>query len=175
MSERLRIGVSACLLGENVRYDGGHKLEPVITGILGELFGLVAICPETGCGLSVPREPMRLEGNPAAPNLVVISTAQDLTHIMEHYCREETARLAKLGLSGFIFKARSPSCGLSRVEVFEGGKPGAIGRGLFAAAMAARFPMMPMEEEEQLRLPEARESFIRRLLDYGRKGGRTGR
>ncbi|WP_243369731.1 DUF523 domain-containing protein [Geotalea sp. SG265] len=133
------------------------------------IFTLVGVCPETGCGLPIPRPAMRLEGNPAAPRLVVISTGEDVSASMEAFCRVEVQRLAGLDLSGFIFKARSPSCGLCRVEVFNGGVPAATGRGLFAAAMVDHFPLMPMAEEEGVRLPEVRESFIRHVLDYHRR------
>lgn len=163
-----KIGVSSCLLGEKVRYDGGHKLEPFITDTLGRSFTLVGVCPETGCGLPIPRDAMRLEGDPVAPSLVVIRTGQDLTAPMQDFCRKEISRLAGLALSGFIFKARSPSCGLCRVEVFNEGVSAATGRGLFAEAMVRQFPLMPMEEEETLRLEAVRESFIQRVLDYRR-------
>ncbi|GAB7028101.1 2-thiouracil desulfurase family protein [Geotalea toluenoxydans] len=163
---KLKIGVSACLLGEKVRYNGGHKLDPAITGILGRLFTLVGVCPETGCGLPTPRDAMRLEGNPAEPNLMVIRTRQNLTVPMQHFCRMEVIRLTGLALSGFIFKARSPSCGLCRVEVFNEGVSAATGRGLFAEAMVRQFPLMPMEEEETLHLTAVREFFIQRVLDY---------
>ncbi len=97
---------------------------------------------------------------------MVIRTRQNLTVPMQHFCRMEVIRLTGLALSGFIFKARSPSCGLCRVEVFNEGVSAATGRGLFAEAMVRQFPLMPMEEEETLHLTAVREFFIQRVLDY---------
>ena len=140
----VRIGVSACLLGQRVRFDGGHKHTPFITDTLGKLFTLVGVCPEVGCGLSTPREAMRLEGDPAAPRLVVISTGEDLTEQMLAYCREKVVELEKEDLCGFIFKKNSPSSGLSNVTVYDGGIPAGFGRGLFADAVVQRFPLLPV-------------------------------
>lgn len=166
MSGEIRIGVSSCLLGQRVRYDGGHKHDRHLTGILGRIFALVPVCPEVGCGLPVPREPMRLEGDPAEPRLVTIESRLDLTGRMRDYCRRTMAGLEREELSGFIFKSRSPSCGLCGVEVYRGDQPAGSGRGLFAAAVTAHFPLLPVEEEGRLCNGELRDGFVARVFAY---------
>lgn len=168
MADEIRIGVSACLLGERVRYDGGHKLDRYITDILGSFFTLVPVCPEVGCGLSVPREAMRLEGDPAHPSLITIESRIDHTERMRAWCRRTVMELEKEGLSGFILKSRSPSCGLFGVEVFTEGETGR-GRGLFAAAVAEHFPLLPVEEEGRLADAALRERFIERVFACRRR------
>lgn len=162
MAREIRIGVSSCLLGEKVRYDGGDKRDRYVTGVLGRSFTLVPVCPEVGCGLPVPREAMRLEGDPAAPRLVTIASRIDHTERMLAWCRTKMAELERQGLSGFILKSRSPSCGLSGVEVFAEGGTGP-GRGLFAAALTGHFPHLPVEEEGGLADPAIRGRFIGRV------------
>jgi uncharacterized protein YbgA (DUF1722 family)/uncharacterized protein YbbK (DUF523 family) len=163
------LGVSSCLAGEAVRYDGGHKLDRFVTDQLGRWFRLVPVCPETGCGLPVPREPMRLEGDPASPRLVTVRTRIDLTDRMDAWCAEEVSRLEQEDLCGFIFKKGSPSSGLYRVKVYgRPGEPPRSGRGLFAAAVARRFPRLPLEEEGRLLDPAIRENFIERVFTYRR-------
>jgi uncharacterized protein YbbK (DUF523 family) len=169
VTEEIRIGVSSCLLGEQVRYDGGQKHDACITGILGGFFTFVPVCPEVGCGLTVPREAMRLEGDPARPRLVVRESRLDLTGRMLDYCRSRVLELEREGLCGFIFKKRSPSCGLHRVTVYDDrGIPAGNGRGLFAAAVTERFPLLPVEEEEGFRDPALRENFIERVFAFRR-------
>ena len=159
------LGVSSCLLGEQVRYDGGHKHDRYITDQLGRWFRLVPVCPEVGCGLPVPREAMRLEGDPATPRLVTVRTRVDLTERMHAYCDEEVRRLEREDLCGFIFKKGSPSSGLYRVKVYgRAGTPPRSGRGLFAAAVARHFPRLPLEEEGRLCDPDIRENFIERVI-----------
>lgn len=163
------LGVSSCLLGESVRYDGGHKHDRYITDLLGRWFRLVPVCPEVGCGLPVPREAMHLAGDPEAPRLVTVRTGQDLTERMQAYCDAETERLAGEELCGFVFKKGSPSSGLYRVKVYgRPGEPPRSGRGLFAAAVARRFPRLPLEEEGRLHDPVIRENFIERVFTYRR-------
>lgn len=163
MTGKIKIGVSSCLLGERVRYDGGHKHDRCITDDLGRFLTLVPVCPEVGCGLPVPREAMRLEGEPAHPRLVAIESRLDLTERMLDYCRGKVKELAGEELAGFILKSRSPSCGLFGVEVFSGGGTRS-GRGLFAAALAEYFPHLPIEEEGRLCNREIRENFIERVF-----------
>lgn len=162
MARQIRIGVSACLLGEKVRYDGGDKRNPYIADILDRVFTLVPVCPEVGCGLPVPREAMRLEGEPAQPRLVTIEGHLDLTERMLAWCRLKVKELEGEALSGFILKSRSPSCGLFRVAVIspEGMENG---RGLFAAALTEHFPHLPVEEEGRLGDMRLRENFIERV------------
>ena len=168
MTAPITIGVSSCLLGEPVRYDGGHKHDRYITDTLGRYFRFVPVCPEVGCGLPTPRESMRLEGDPANPRLVTGKSRVDLTDRMRGYCDAEVRELEKEDLCGFIFKKDSPSSGLFRVKVYNRGAAARSGRGLFAAAVARHFPLLPMEEEGRLNDPALRENFIVRVFSYRR-------
>jgi len=170
MPESAKIGVSACLLGEKVRYDGGHKHDSYITGTLGKLFTFVAVCPEVECGMTTPREPMRLEGDPDAPRLLTRESRIDKTGQMSSYCREKVQELEKADLCGFIFKKGSPSSGLFEVKIHDAqGNWTGSGSGLFANAVAKRFPQLPMVEDEQLYDPDFRENFIERVFSYHRE------
>ncbi|RQW77903.1 MAG: DUF523 domain-containing protein [Geobacter sp.] len=164
MENLLKIGVSACLLGEKVRYDGGDKLDRFISGTLGRSFDFVPVCPEVGCGLSVPREAMRLEGDPLHPRLVTIASRLDLTERMLAWCRESVVELEREELCGFILKEGSPSSGCFRVKVYNHGVAEECGRGLFAAAVAGHFPHLPVEEEGRLSEPHVREYFFERVI-----------
>ncbi|MCM0084317.1 DUF523 and DUF1722 domain-containing protein [Geomonas sp. Red32] len=171
MSASIKIGVSSCLLGEKVRYDGGHKLDHYVTDTLGRFFTFVPVCPEVECGMPVPRESMRLEENPADPGhprLVTNKTRIDKTAQMLSFCEKKVRELEGEDLCGFIFKKNSPSSGLHRVKVYREGMPSLAGRGLFAAAVAGHFPLLPVEEEGRLNDPELRENFIERVFAYRR-------
>lgn len=168
MIEPIKIGVSACLLGEHVRYDSGHKHDRYITDTLGVYFTFVPVCPEVGCGLPTPREAMRLEGDPAAPRLMTRQTRIDKTEQMLAYCEAKIKELEDENLCGFIFKKDSPSSGLFRVKVYNNGQAMKVGSGLFAAAMVRRFPVLPMEEEGRLNDAPLRENFIERVFSYRR-------
>ncbi len=166
MSSSIAVGVSSCLLGEQVRYDGGHKHDHYITDTLGLFFRFVPVCPEVGCGLPIPREAMRLEGDPTAPRLVTNRTGVDLTDRMDEYCRRRVRELEKEDLCGFIFKKGSPSSGLFRVKVYNKGIPVKSGRGLFAEAFVRHFPLVPVEEEGRLYDMNIRENFIERIFAF---------
>ena len=168
MTSPIKIGVSACLLGEHVRYDGGHKHDRYITDTLGMYFSFVPVCPEVGCGLPIPREAMRLEGDPLAPRLMTRQTRIDKTEQMLSYCHAKVLAMEKEDMCGFIFKKNSPSSGLFRVKVYNNGQAVKNGRGLFAAAMVSNFPLLPMEEEGRLNDPDIRENFIERVFSYHR-------
>ncbi len=168
MTVPIVIGVSACLLGEHVRYDGGHKHDRYITDTLGAYFTFVPVCPEVGCGLPTPREAMRLEGDPAAPRLMTRQSRIDRTEQMLVYCEEKIRELEGRDLCGFIFKKDSPSSGLFRVKVYNNGQAQKSGSGLFAAAVFRRFPLLPMEEEGRLNDSDLRENFIERVFSYRR-------
>lgn len=168
MTSAIKIGVSACLLGDKVRYDGGHQHDHYITDTLGKFFTFLGICPEVGCGLPTPREAMRLEGDPAAPRLVTSQTRRDLTDQMLGYCRAKVAELADEDLSGFIFKKNSPSSGLFRVKLYNNGMPAGKSRGLFADAVVKQFPLLPVEEEGRLYDMAIRENFIERVFAFRR-------
>ncbi|HSO21050.1 MAG TPA: DUF523 domain-containing protein, partial [Desulfosarcina sp.] len=151
MPSVIKIGVSTCLLGENVRYDGGHKHDPYITQTLGRFFAFVPVCPEAECGLGIPREAMRLVGDVDDPRLVTNKSGIDRTDQMKAWIGGRLDQLARENLCGFIFKKGSPSSGLYRVKVYNrGGQPVNSGRGLFAAAFTSRFPRIPVEEEGRL-------------------------
>lgn len=168
--EKIRMGVSACLLGEKVRYDGQHKHDSYITGILSQWLEFVPVCPEFELGLGVPREAMRLEGDPEKPRLMTIKTRRDLTNPMLNWCRKRVAELESENLCGFIFKSKSPSSGMERVKVYPSGNgmPVNKGSGLFANAFMKRFPLFPVEEEGRLHDPALRENFIERVFTLRR-------
>ena len=168
MTKTIKIGVSSCLLGEKVRYDGGHKHDRYITDVLGRFFTFVSVCPEVGCGMTVPREAMRLEGDPADPRLVTNQTRVDMTDQMLAFCRAKVKELEEEDLCGFIFKKDSPSSGLFRVKVYGDGMPSRSGSGLFAAAVVKHFPHLPLEEEGRLNDASIRENFIERVFSYRR-------
>jgi uncharacterized protein YbbK (DUF523 family) len=162
------IGVSSCLMGERVRYDGGHKHDRSITDGLGHFFRFVPVCPEVGCGMPTPREAMRLEGDPAAPRLVTHQSRIDRTDQMLAWCQTRVRALEGEDLCGFILKKGSPSCGLFRVPVYGDQGQTQSGGGLFAAAVVAHFPLLPVEEEGRLSDPSLREEFIERVFGYWR-------
>ncbi|HJH05042.1 DUF523 domain-containing protein [Victivallis vadensis] len=162
---RPRFGISRCLLGECVRYDGRHKLDPYLRDQLGRLVEWVPVCPEVECGLSVPREPIRLVGE----QLETVETRRDLTARMEEFCLRRAEELAELELAGFIFKSKSPSCGLSGVGIFDAaGYRVGEGRGCFAAAWLRRFPGFVVVEAEALREPGARRELERRIEELSK-------
>ncbi len=166
---KIRLGVSSCLLGEEVRYDGGHKHNALVAGMLGEFFEWVGVCPELEMGLGVPRETLRLVGNPEDPSLLTLKSELDHTKGMRRYARRRLQELALDRLRGYILKKDSPSCGLFRVRVyFESGAPSRNGRGLFASALAQRFPLLPLEEEGRLNDMPLRENFIERVYGFHR-------
>jgi len=166
---RIRLGVSACLLGEPVRYDGGHKRDTFLTDVLGPHVDWVPVCPEVELGLGVPRPTLRLAGSPKAPRLLQEASGEDLTARMRAYAVARVSELERLDLDGYVLKRASPSCGLLRVRVYrEHGAPGADGRGLFAAALVEGMPMLPVEEEGRLTDPGLRENFIERVFAMAR-------
>ncbi len=167
--EKIRLGVSACLLGETVRYDGGHRLDPFLAETLGQFVEYVSICPEVECGLPVPREAMYLEGNPASPRLVTTRTKKDMSDRMIRWAQKRVVELEKEDLGGFIFKSHSPSSGMERINVYRDKKmPVKTGVGMFARAFMEHFPLLPVEDEERLRDPRIRENFIERIFTLKR-------
>ena len=163
---KIPIGVSACLLGEQVRFDGGHKHDPYLTETLAPYFEYVPVCPEVGCGLSVPREAMHLEGTPEAVRLVGIRSKTDYTAQMLAYCEKTVQMLRDKDLHGFIFKSKSPSSGLFHVKLYtpDGNPTTQYTSGLFARAFTQAFPMLPCEEEGRLNDAVLRENFIERVF-----------
>lgn len=167
--EKIKLGISACLLGENVRYDGGHKLDRFLTDTLGQFVKYVPVCPEVECGLPIPRESMHLEGDPDSPRLVTIRTKQDLTDRMVRWAISRVVELEKEDLCGFIFKSGSPSSGMERIEVHnKNGIPVKKGVGIFARIFMDHFPLLPAEDEGRLHYPKLRENFIERIFTLKR-------
>jgi uncharacterized protein YbgA (DUF1722 family)/uncharacterized protein YbbK (DUF523 family) len=165
----IRLGISSCLLGQNVRYNGGHKLDRYLHDTLGRFVEWVPVCPEVECGLGVPRESMRLVGDPASPRLVTAKTGVDHTQRMQRWAARRLDGLAAEDLCGFVFKSASPSSGLKAVKVYdEKGSPSRRGVGIFARAFTERFPLLPAEDEGRLNNPALRENFIERVFVYRR-------
>jgi uncharacterized protein YbgA (DUF1722 family)/uncharacterized protein YbbK (DUF523 family) len=163
--EKIRLGISTCLLGENVRYDGGHKLDRFLTETLGQYVEYVPVCPEVECGLPIPREAMHLEGNPDSPRLVTSRTKQDMTERIVKWAEKRVVELEKEEICGFIFKSDSPSSGMERVRVYnEKGMPSKKGVGMFARIFMNHFPLLPVEDEGRLHDPQLRENFIERIF-----------
>ncbi len=163
--EKIKLGISTCLLGENVRYDGGHKLDRFLTDTLGQYVAYVPVCPEVECGLPIPRESMHLEGDPESPRLVTLRTKQDMTERMVNWAKKRVVELEKEGLCGFIFKSDSPSSGMERVKIYnEKGMSVKKGVGMFARIFMEHYPLLPAEEEGRLHDPGLRENFIERIF-----------
>ena len=166
---KIRLGISTCLLGQPVRYDGGHKLDRFLTETLGQYVEYVPVCPEVECGMPVPREPMHLEGSIESPRLVTIKTAIDKTDQMIGWAEKRVLELENEKLMGFVFKSDSPSSGMERVKVYSGKNVATRkGVGLFARLFMQHFPLLPVEEEGRLHDPALRENFIERVFALAR-------
>ena len=179
MDDPIKIGVSSCLLGNNVRYNGGHSRSRFVTDTLGQYVHFVPVCPEVECGLPTPRPTMHLRGDPENPRLVVTKTQEDHTRRMVTWAKKRLDQLATEELCGFIFKKDSPSSGMARVKVFnDKGQPVKKGSGIFAGMFMKRFPLIPVEEDGRLNDAVLRENFIEQIFTYKRwrhnmKTGRT--
>lgn len=159
--EKIRLGVSSCLLGEKVRFDGSHKHDRFLTETLGKYVEYVPVCPEVEMGLPTPRETLRLVGEPGAQRLVFSKSGEDITARMQSWAQKRVAELEKENLSGFVFKSKSPSSGMERVKLYDkNGVPNKQGVGLFAQAFMEHFPLLPVEEDGRLHDPRLRENFI---------------
>jgi uncharacterized protein YbgA (DUF1722 family)/uncharacterized protein YbbK (DUF523 family) len=170
--DRPRIGISACLLGDEVRFDGGHKRDPFLTDVLSPHVEWVRVCPEVEVGMGTPRETLRLVREGEGPvRMVTTRTGVDWTADMVRWSRTRMKQLAAEQLSGYVLKKDSPSCGMERVKVYGGaGMPQRSGRGLFAEALLTQFPNLPVEEEGRLSDPRLRENFIERVFAYWHLG-----
>lgn len=167
--EKIKIGISSCLLGNAVRYDGGHKLDRFLRDTLGQYVEYVPVCPEAECGLGIPREAMRLEGQTDSPRLVTRQTRVDKTDGMVRWAQKRVDELEAENLCGFIFKSDSPSSGMERVKVYdEKGMPAKTGVGIFARIFMEHFPLLPVEEEGRLHDTQLRENFIERIFTLQR-------
>jgi len=168
--EKIRLGISACLLGQQVRYDGGHKRDTFLTGTLAEYVDYVPVCPEVEIGLPTPREALRLVGDSDNPRLITQKTGIDYTERMQDWAAVRLQALEKEELCGFIFKSRSPSSGMERVKVYgkAGGMPAKTGVGVFARAFMEHFPLLPVEEEGRMHDHRLRENFIECIFAFQR-------
>ena len=165
----LRLGISRCLLGEEVRYDGRHNLDNFLTKVLGRYVEWIPVCPEVEAGLGTPREAMRLVGSPQNPRLITIESRIDHTRVLETMTTNRIEELKNFDLSGYVFKKNSPSCGIERVRIYnEHGVPSRKGVGLFARAFIEQFPLIPVEEEGRLCDLTLRDNFIERVFSYRR-------
>jgi uncharacterized protein YbgA (DUF1722 family)/uncharacterized protein YbbK (DUF523 family) len=169
MPEKIRIGISSCLLGNQVRWNAGHKLNRYLVNTLGQFVEYVPVCPEVEAGFGVPRESFRLVGDPDAPRLITFKTKTDHTDRMLKWAHERVSELQKEDLCGFIFKSDSPSSGMIRVKVYNAkGMPEKKGVGLFARAFMNQFPLVPAEDDGRLHDPKIRENFIERIFTLKR-------
>ncbi len=165
IDDEIRIGISACLLGEPVRFDGGHKRDAFLVETLKPFVRFVPVCPEMEIGLGAPRETLRLVRDESGLRLVAPKSGEDLTARMESFARRRAAALRALDLHGFVLKKDSPSCGLERVKVYDRhGVPAKDGQGLFATALLAADPLLAVEEEGRLHDPKLRETFFVRVF-----------
>ena len=162
--EKIRLGISSCLLGAKVRFDGGHKRDRFLTETLGNYVEYVPVCPEVEVGLPTPRDSLRLIGEPESPRLIFPKTGEDITERMTVWAKERVKQLEKEDLCGFVFKAKSPSSGMERVRIYDkNGVPNKTGVGLFAGIFMEHFPLLPVEEEGRLHDPRLRETFIENI------------
>lgn len=167
--QKIRIGISTCLLGENVRFDGGHKRDQYITNTLDAYFQWIPVCPEVEIGMGTPRESLRLVGDPQAPRLLTTKSGKDYTGQMQDYSRQKIEALRGLGLDGYVLKRASPSCGMERVKVYDqNAVPAKSGVGIFARELLDAFLLLPIEEEGRLNDPRIRENFIIRVFCHHR-------
>jgi len=164
----LRLGVSACLLGEKVRHDGGHKRDASLLATLGRVATWVPVCPEMAIGLGTPREPVNLVETRRGVRMIATESRTDHSDAMRRWARAHLDELARLDLHGFVLKSKSPSCGVFGVKLHDarGRVLHADARGLFAHELIERFARMPVEEEERLRDPKIRAAFVRRVRAY---------
>lgn len=167
--EKVRVGISSCLLGEKVRYDGGHKLDRLIRDLLGPFLEFVPVCPEVELGLPTPREALRLVEAEDGPHLVFARSGGDITVAMSVWAQQRVRELEREALCGFIFKSRSPSSGMERVKLYgKGGGPAKTGVGVFARIFMEHFPLIPVEEDGRLHDARLRENFVESLFVFQR-------
>ncbi|MFP6638588.1 MAG: DUF523 domain-containing protein [Nitrospinaceae bacterium] len=185
----IKIGVSSCLLGEPVRYNGGHKANQVVIDLLGDGFEVVPTCPEVAVGMGIPREPVQLVASnvrmvglnpnhnlplgiskfPVVVRMMGVESGRDWTEAMADFNSSKLKELTEQNLSGFIFKCRSPSCAIGGVHLHhEHSEEKSLTSGLFAQAFMKHFPLIPVIDEEQLQEKKLREDFIARVIENRR-------
>lgn len=165
----IRLGVSSCLLGDEVRYDGGHKRNRFVTDLLAQFVEWVPVCPEVEVGMGTPRPALRLVREGDEVRMLEIASGRDHTREMQRYAARRVRALRGLELCGYVLKKNSPSCGMTRVKVYsEKGAPTKDGRGLFAGPLMESHPNLPVEDEGRLNDAQLRENFIERVFAYQR-------
>lgn len=165
MAAEPKLGISACLLGMKVRYDGGHSYDQFIVSTLSGVVNFVPLCPESEAGMGTPREPMRLVGDPEAPRLLTVNSRIDHTGRLFEWAAARVVALEAEGLCGFIFKSGSPTSGMRGVRVYDRqGRPSSEGVGVFARAFMEHFPLLPVIDDTGFHDSEKREKFIERIL-----------
>lgn len=164
--KRIVIGVSSCLLGEKVRFDGGHKRDSYLCDLLANYVDFLPICPEVAIGMGIPRPSVHLVGDPKKPRMVEVkNSSMDYTDAMINFAQETMKTLTSI--SGYILKNKSPSCGLKSIKVYQEQKrPPLFGQGIYAKILTEFYPSLPIEEEGRLNDPYLRENFIERLFIY---------
>jgi uncharacterized protein YbbK (DUF523 family)/uncharacterized protein YbgA (DUF1722 family) len=164
----VRVGVSSCLLGQNVRYDGGNKADAVVQA-LGRLFRWIPVCPEVEAGMGTPREPVRLVDRKGKPRMLGVESGTDWTNAMYGFASGHMQRFVQQNLRGYILKSKSPSCALGELPIYgPDGRPTETGRGLFAQVLVYRMPLLPVEEESYLHDFDRAASFVDEVLGYDR-------
>ena len=167
MKNGKKIGISSCLMGNEVRYDSGHKLDQGLVETLGRHFELVPVCPEVEAGLGIPREPMQLVGKADSPRLMTIETGIDYTALLEEWVQKRVKELESENLCGFVFKSRSPSCAITDHEILDEKTSQTHNvSGIFARIFTEHFPNCPVEDEVRLSDPAALEKFIQRVFEF---------
>jgi uncharacterized protein YbbK (DUF523 family) len=165
----LRIAISACLFGERVRYDGGHRRDDALLDAWRGIVEWVPVCPEAECGMGTPREPVRLVRTGSRIRMLGVDSRNEVTQQMESFARGRIDALVEAGICAYVLKARSPSCGVGSTPLFDAeGNTERTGSGLFAAALVARLPDLPVAEEEGLADPHQREAFLERARAFER-------
>lgn len=169
IDKKIRVGVSTCLLGQEVRFDGGHKRDRYIVEILGDFFTWHPVCPEVEVGMGTPRESVQLVRSEYGPRMIAPRSGHDWTEQMNKYSEERVEELKSARLRGYILKKDSPTCGMERVKLYdENGVPSKTAVGLFADPLMRILPNLPIEEEGRLQDPKIRESFVTRIFTYDR-------
>ena len=170
MDNKIKIGVSSCLIGERVRWNGDHKQNHFVREVLANYFEYVSVCPEMEVGMGVPRETVALYGNLEKSRMISKKTQTDWTRPMKNYIKDRLKSLTNDDLCGYIFKSKSPSCGLGRIPVYSefGSNKVRHGSGMFAQAFTKAFPIVPTEDEGRLNDPRIRENFIVKVFSFYR-------
>jgi len=170
-NDKIKVGISSCLLGNRVRWNAKHKHDYFFTEILSQYFDYIPVCPEVECGLGVPRETLKLKGNWRNPLLMTTNTKIDLTDLVKKWAAKKIKQLDSKNLCGFIFKSGSPSCGMQKIKVYPDCNivPVKKGVGIFAKAFMEHFSNIPVKENEQLHNPNVCENFIEQVFTMKRR------